>query len=305
MPDGQVRPVFEHREQNRSVLLGFAVFLGLVGLLVPPLDGVALKEILLVLACLCLWVAGFRVVYALHPTELTSGVHWFRWTLPKWVAPPSARGGLRELRGGRSLASERGTAWSVHAITSKSRLRLEYASEAAMQADVDAVRALCPEVALVRDEAEVPSDAETRPVLERCAHQRTEGLGAALGLGLYTPLALLLGAPNVALCLSGFACVCVCIAGFRVTYALRGTRLTETVRWYRWRFPGFVRATLPTGVGVLREVVVSRPYGKGWLVVRLFTSGGWCSPHYRHEASLQADLDELRALCPRVPIVMR
>jgi len=85
---------------------------------------------------------------------------------------------------------------------------------------------------------------------------------------------------------------------------IAGTRLTETVRWYRWRLPAFARATLPTGAGMLREVGYARPFKTRWRVV-LYTSGGSSECTYRDEASLQADLDELRALCPSVPISTR
>jgi hypothetical protein len=134
-----------------------------------------------------------------------------------------ALGELRAFRCGRSLSSKLGTAWSVHVITSQSRLAFEYSSEALMQADLDAVRALCPEVTLLFDDVEVPSDAETTPVFERCTRERNVGLGAAAFLGVSALIALPFGASDVAaFFLLVFACVCVCIAGFRVTHALTG-----------------------------------------------------------------------------------
>ena len=301
MADAVETKVFERRLRSRRWLLGFALLMGALGLALIDFGHGHFTWPCLILSCLCVGLAGFRVVYMLEVTGLRLRLDWLRWPVPKWVGITRKEPlSLGALRCGPSFASP--GRWSLHASGLGA---MEYVGEAQMQADIDAVRAHCPMVAIVRDDVEVPRRAEPTPMFERCQRIRKDWLqmAAASGVGAIVCAAFTQGFLTATLV--AFACFCVFIAAFRVTYTLTGTRLTETLLWHRWPFPTWFRYALPRGTGVLRVVTCRWSSEHHVWHVTLSTSGGSTGPTYRDEALMQADLDELRALCPRVPIVMR
>lgn len=294
--------VFERLERDRRRLLGLAVCLGLAGLMLPDVEGARLREGFVGLALFVSWLAGFRIAYTLDEAELSSRIQWLRWPWPRLLGGvPMQQGELQEIRCGRSLESH-DEAWNVTVISPVSALAMPYRDEASMQADLDAVLALCPRVVAVRDDVEVPRDAETHAVFEHC--DRT-GKGLLQFAAVWGLAAVALAAFGQS-ALAGMCFVCAGVFAwfgcFRLEYTLTGMRLTETVRWLRWPFPTWFRHSLPLGVGMLRQVRVGARQATGWRV-SLHTSGGFGFCTYRVEAQLQADLDALRAHSPQVPIV--
>jgi len=299
--------VFERRERSRTLLIGSAVFVGVCGLMARGVEGVEGLHVLratgpcFILSCICLALAGFRLVYTLENTELRARMHWLRWRLPTWFVLTRPNVELHALRYGPSFVPLGGEPWSLYVITSDGRMAMEYGDLAEMQADLDRVRELCPAVSVVADQIDVPGAVESQKVMEGCERKRSGLLWMALVCGVCGLVAIpFVDLFLVGLCLVG-ACLCLWGAGFRVTYTLQGWRLIETVRWYRWRAPTWLRYSLPTGTGVLREVVRSPSFKTRW-AVHLMTSGGIGTREYPNEAAMEADLDSLRALCPGVTI---
>ena len=298
MADATETKIFEGRVQSRRWLLGLSAFMGVLSIFVFPL-GAHIARVCLAYAYLCAGLAGFRSVFACEGRALHVRLYWLCWPVPKLVLHPRLFP-KRALRAGPSLA--RPGRWSVH-MTGLGAF--EYASERKMEADIQVLRALFPTLPIVRDEVDVPRKAMAAPIVERCQRVRKDFLKmAAAYLVAALPCAAFGQDFLTGMCLV-FAGLIAWLAGFRVTYTLTGTRLTETLHWFGWPFPRWFRYGLPKGVGMLREVVCTWVAERHTWQVNLHTSGGVGTCGYREEAMMQADLDELRALCPRVPIVRR